>query len=258
MVNKRTERLEKLLVLAKASPTVSRKYEHLVCVGGLTEANEWRRIYPVPWKIFFGGRFKKKSWIEYEMQDNVSFDHRPESRKVNLNRNFTSLGGESFKEIKKRLDEKLTTLERLKKTGHSKASMGVVKPYEIVDFVEEDSSRYLKLKNKQKQQTLDGRSAIEIFIPKKTFSYVFKCSRECPKPHKITCEDWELTELYRKLQNRLNEGKYGSQEEVYGKIKDKFLSLTSKKDFYFILGTHFRFNTYIIISVIYPKKSDVY
>ena len=65
MVNKRTERLEKLLVLAKASPTVSKKYEHLVCVGGLTEANEWRRIYPVPWKFFFGGGFKKKSWIEY-------------------------------------------------------------------------------------------------------------------------------------------------------------------------------------------------
>ena len=62
MVDKRTERLEKLLVLAKASPTVSKKYEHLVCVGGLTEANEWRRIYPVPWKIFFGGKFKKKSW----------------------------------------------------------------------------------------------------------------------------------------------------------------------------------------------------
>ena len=72
------------------------------------------------------------------------------------------------------------------------------------------------------------------------------------------CEDWELTELYRKLQTRLNEGKYGSPEEVYRKIKDKFLSLTSKKDFYFILGTHFKYGTYIIISVIYPKKSDVY
>ena len=58
------------------------------------------------------------------MQDNVSFDHRSESRKVNPNRNFTSLGGESFKEIKKRLDEKLTTLEKLQKIGHSKVSMG--------------------------------------------------------------------------------------------------------------------------------------
>ena len=136
--------------------------------------------------------------------------------------------------------------------------MGVVKPYKILDFFEKDSSNYLKTKEKQKQQTLTGKSVVKLFIPKKTFSYVFKCSRECPRSHKIMCEDWELTALYRNLQTGLKEGKYGSQEEVYRKIKEKFLSLTSKKDFYFILGTHFRFNTYTIISVIYSKKSDVY
>ena len=94
------------LTFLQSRPTVSKKYEHLVCVGGLTEKNEWRRIYPVPWKVFFGSKFKEKSWIEYEMQENVPFDHRPESRKVNLKQDFTSLGDEPFKGIKKRLDEK--------------------------------------------------------------------------------------------------------------------------------------------------------
>ena len=71
-------------------------------------------------------------------------------------------------------------------------------------------------------------------------------------------EDWELTELYRKLQLSFEEGQ-GSQEEVYQKIKDKFfVDLPNKRDFYLILGTHFRFGTYIIVSVIYPKKADTY
>ena len=61
---------EKLIVLGKACPIISKKYEHLVCVAGITDKGEWRRIYPVPWEVFWKGnttRFKKKAWIEYEL-----------------------------------------------------------------------------------------------------------------------------------------------------------------------------------------------
>lgn len=57
---------ERLLVLAKAVPEISSKYEHLVCIAGITEAGKWRRIYPIPWKIFWKSssrNFKKKYWI---------------------------------------------------------------------------------------------------------------------------------------------------------------------------------------------------
>ncbi|MDE1768833.1 MAG: hypothetical protein KGH67_04430 [Candidatus Micrarchaeota archaeon] len=50
---------EKLLVLAKAAPEISSKYEHLVCVAGITESGEWRRIYPIPWKIFWESSSKE-------------------------------------------------------------------------------------------------------------------------------------------------------------------------------------------------------
>jgi len=62
-------KIERLLVLAKTYPIVSQKYEHLVCIAGLAEDNEWR-IYPVPWQLFWKGseqKFKKKIWIEYEL-----------------------------------------------------------------------------------------------------------------------------------------------------------------------------------------------
>jgi hypothetical protein len=136
--------------------------------------------------------------------------------------------------------------------------MGIIKPI-IIDFVEEDNSHYKKEKNKQEQQTLTGGSVVRIDIPKKIFSYIFKCSKDCPKRHKIMCEDWELLALYRNCEKYRKEGVYKTKKEVIEKVKQRFLyELPKKKDFYFMVGTHYRFNKYIIVSVIYPKKTDIY
>jgi hypothetical protein len=77
--------IEELLVLAKAIPTVSKKYEHLICVAGITREGRWRRIYPIPWEVFINKHehyFKKKQWIKYKLRENKSSDGRPESRKI--------------------------------------------------------------------------------------------------------------------------------------------------------------------------------
>lgn len=44
---------ESTLVLAKAYPVVSSKYEELVCVAGITSTGQWRRLYPIPWEVFW-------------------------------------------------------------------------------------------------------------------------------------------------------------------------------------------------------------
>jgi hypothetical protein len=92
---------ERLLVLAKATPEISSKYEHFVCVAGITESGEWRRIYPIPWKIFGKSsykNFKKKSWIEYELESEVPSDHRPESRKIKYD-SIVPLGRAKYQDI---------------------------------------------------------------------------------------------------------------------------------------------------------------
>ncbi len=251
---------EKLCVLAKTYPNVSKKYYHLVCVGGFTQNFKWRRIYPVPWKMFWENQtsFKKKSWIEYETQSDVPSDHRSESRKV-IDTSIKSLGDAKFKEINDFLRENITTMEKLTAINHRKVSMGVIKPYKILNFVQEPNEHYEKNIQKQAQQTLDGGSAVKIDILPKTYSYVFYCSPDCKTKHKIMCEDWELGQLYRNCEKFREQGKYKDEKEVFEKIREKFLdTLPKKKDFYFIVGTHYRFTTYMIISVIYPKKNDVY
>jgi hypothetical protein len=40
----------RLLVTVKAYPSVSTKYNELVCCAGITEDRQWVRIYPVPYR----------------------------------------------------------------------------------------------------------------------------------------------------------------------------------------------------------------
>ncbi|MCJ7570752.1 MAG: hypothetical protein MUO82_02585 [Candidatus Thermoplasmatota archaeon] len=250
---------ERLLVLGKACPIISKKYEHLVCIAGITDGGEWRRIYPVPWEVFWRGqdtRFKKKTWIEYELESVDPSDHRPESRKV-ISQSIRQMDESSFAEIKNILDQKLTSLEYLDNKKQTEISLGVIKPI-ITGFVADDNTHYLELLENQKQQTLFGDSVILIDLPKKEFRYRFNCSgsNDC-SGHEMLCIDWELGELYRNCENYRKLGKYPDEKTVLEKVKQRMLDDMNKKpELYFIVGTHNRWGTYMVISIIYPKKAN--
>lgn len=249
---------ERLLVLGKSSPIVSKSYEHLVCIAGITEKGEWRRIYPIPWKAFWktsGTKFKKKSWIEYELVSDKPSNHRVESRKLYW-KSITPLHEEKFSTIKKLLDERLTTLEDLQSRSHREVSLGVIKPI-IKDFREDEHKHYEELKRKQTQLDLSGESVVKIAIPEKQFSYVFDCNPSGCGGHDIMCEDWELGELYRHCEAYRKKGKYPDRKTVFEKVKRRMVDdMLEKKELYFIVGTHNVYGTYLIISLLYPKKTD--
>ncbi|AEF96526.1 hypothetical protein [Methanotorris igneus] len=242
---------ERLLVLAKAAPVQSAKYRYLVCVAGITESGEWRRIFPIPWEVFSGkskNKFTKKQWIEYELVEDKSPDGRPESRKIKK-QSITPLHTESYKSIKKLLEERLTDMETLQNKKRQECSLGVVKPI-IKDMVWTD--REVSSKDDVTQLTLDGTEFIRLEPLDKKFQYVFKCSPTCPTEHKIMCEDWEIEELYRKLKKKYDENK------ACNLVRDKFLNkIYYEGHTYFIVGTHNRWNTWLIVSVLYPKKEDL-
>ncbi len=69
----------KVLITVKTYPTISGKYEELVCTAGFTEDGKWIRIYPIPFrKIAYDQQYKKHEWIEINLVKNKS-DFRPES-----------------------------------------------------------------------------------------------------------------------------------------------------------------------------------
>ncbi len=249
---------ERLLVLAKAAPEISKKFEQTICIAGITDGGHWRRIYPIPWKVFWtkaGTRFRKKSWIEYELESDDPSDHRPESRKIDYS-SITPLRPADFHEIEKLLRARLTTIEAIEAKGTKTASLGVVEPIEVHDYLPTDNVHYRDLVTRQAQVDLFGNRVIQLDIPKYKYRYRFKDDVD-GRIHETLCEDWEAAELYRHCEAYRREGKYKDEDEVHEKVKDKMLRAIFRYDHvYFIVGSHYRFNTYMIVSVVYPRKSD--
>jgi len=249
---------ERLLVLAKATPEISKKYKELICVAGITDKGEWRRIYPVPWEVFWEGRatkFKKKHWIEYELEDESPSDHRPESRKIK-HETIKLLGEAKFSEIEGLLKGKLSTIENLEQLGPKVQSLGVVRPVKIKDFQAVDNEHYEELLRMKSQTTLDGNSAIRIDIPRYKYKYTFADDLE-GREHNIICEDWEVSELHRNCEKYRAQGKYRDEKEVQEKVKERMLLILQNDRAYFIVGTHFRFPTFLVVGVVYPRKADL-
>jgi len=240
---------EKILVLVRAMPQESRKYGHTVCVAGINDKGEWRRLYPFQFK--YGERkisFRKKDMIAVELDDPDN-DKRKESRKVKSHINLNDQ--KTPEEVRKIIIPFITSLKEL---DDKKASLGVVKP-EILDF--EVKVHNTEIMDDQKHLSLlaegfmETREKVKLPIEAR---YIFKCSgkHECgcnKKPHKITLIDWELNELARSIMKTEKDKKIIEQ-----KIKDKFLTWMRTRDMYFFMGTQFRWQTWLIIGIFYPAK----
>ena len=114
---------EKVLVLVRATPEESRKHDHLVCVAGINENDQWRRLYPFMFSYGEGLiNFRKKDTIEVTLA-NPDNDKRRESRKVahhqNLNLPLSDDG------VRERILPLVSSIEKL---SEENASLGVIKP----------------------------------------------------------------------------------------------------------------------------------
>lgn len=237
---------ERILVLVRAIPEKSERYGYLICVAGINERNEWRRLYP--FKFSYGERlvdFGKKDLINVILADPDN-DKRRESRKVTTHENLNSQLNDE--EVLQRIVPMVSSIEKLKKEN---ASLGVIKPELTgIDVIINSSDIY-------DEQTyfslvddyLDLEKREKVKMPVE-LRYQFKCKDEpeC-KGHNIILIDWELNELARNLMRTENDKKI-----IEDKIKNKFFDFMKTRDLYFFMGTHFRFGTWIIIGLFYPQK----
>lgn len=144
--------LTKVLITVKTYPSISTKYDELVCTAGFKEDGTWVRIYPIPFrKLDFEDRYEKYQWIEIDLIRNRS-DFRPETyrpkdtdfvnikplEKINTDNNW-----QKRKEIVLKNGFK-TNLTELIQDAHNKSictSLAVFKPKQILDFVVEKTER---------------------------------------------------------------------------------------------------------------------
>ncbi len=268
--------LTRILIAVKTYPTLSEKYDELVCTAGFREDGTWIRIYPIPFrKLDYENQYQKWQWIEIDITKNTS-DFRPESyRPVDIDKPFIvgdKVGTDNNWAARKRIImnkvyTNMTELIQNAKDEKDGTSLAILKPKKVLDFVWEPCDREWDIKKlstieaNQVQQNLFEEAEVKRFfkvvhkLPYK-FSYVF--TTEDGIERTLMIEDWELGQLY---WNCLK--KYNKNEAIAcQKVKERYFDhMVNKCDLYFFMGTTRKFhkiapNPFIIIGTFYPPKGD--
>jgi len=248
----------KVLISVKAYPTLSSKYDELVCTAGFDEDGNWIRIYPIPFrKLDDYSKFKKYQWIELDLIKNSS-DFRPESYKpTNIDKITPGdwLDSEKGKWTKRKefvLKNVYTDMSQLISEAKDKdicTSLAIFKPNEILDFKIEEVDRNW---SEDKIKKIKARSEqFNLFDDSDNFFKVVK-----KLPCKLMIEDWEIGMLFWKTLRRHSGNELKACEDVKKKYFDDF---AKTKDLYLYLGTtrEFHFmapNPFVIVGTFHPMK----
>ena len=265
--------LNKVLIAVKTYPTLSSKYDELVCTAGFLEDGSWIRIYPIPFrKLEYERRYSKYDWIEIDLVKNTG-DFRPESHKPwSIESAFNVVGhidtANSWQERKTfALKNVYTNLEQLITEAKDKniaTSLATFKPSEILEFVIEpverewDKEKLTNLKAKAQQMQLfqNAENPFEVVnkLPYK-FSYRFK--DDAGTVSKLMIEDWEIGALYWKMLGKYDG--YDKETKACADVRKKYwddFALT--KDLHLFLGTVYENhaknypNPFVIVGTFHP------
>ena len=261
---------KKILITVKTYPTLSSKYDELVCTAGVTENGEWIRLYPVPFRqLEFDKQYKKYQWVEVEVEKRTE-DPRPESYKplnidemvhcghVDTKDNWSLRKSLVLKNVYEEMDKLIAANK-----NDSGLSLAVFKPTEITDFTIEpcdrewDKKKLSEIKARANQLDLFGEKSDNPFevVQKLPYTFRYKFKDINGRESHIMVEDWELGQLF------WNCLKSSGESVACEKVKQKYLEEFRKKDLYFYMGTTRRFdgwskNPFLIIGVFYPPKTS--
>ncbi len=147
------------------------------------------------------------------------------------------------------------TLNQLKSLFDSdRTSLGIVRPTKVIDLeVRPTAESDWKPEWRQlfSQKTLFGAPQKPLRKLPYSFHYVFECE-DSEKPHTAMCEDWEVGALFLKESERL-----GSDEAAAQSVRAKFFDeiCGSNKDTRFFMGTHFPYNTWLVLGLFWPPRA---
>jgi hypothetical protein len=264
--------LTKVLIAVKTYPTLSSKYDELVCTAGFLEDGSWIRVYPIPFrKLEYDKQYSKYDWIEVDLEKNTSDfrleSHKPKSIETAFNI-VEHLGTEDSWRLRKEFVLKnvhtnMTELIAQAKDTTKYTSLAVFKPKEILDFKIEkvdrewDKKKLDTLKAKAQQLNLfqNSDNPFEV-VQKLPYKFSYKFTSDDDTERTMMIEDWEIGQLYWNCLKRHEGNEAMACEDVRKKYFDDF---AKTKDLYLFLGTTREFhliapNPFVIIGTFHPKK----
>lgn len=251
----------KVLITVLTYPHPSQRHQELVCTAGITDSGDWVRLYPIDLRYRPNHqKFRKYQWIEVGLAPRGSGnDNRRESRQPDLDSikvMSEPLSTENGWEARRLIIDKLPheTLLRFREMYDTdKTSLGIVRPFEVLDLTIEPAEREWKpeWESALRQFNLFQGPPKELKKLPFKFSYVFRCEDTGDRPHTAMIEDWELGVLFFREVERL-----GSEEAAAKSVKVKFLDeiCGPSKDTRLFMGTVFPYNTWVVIGTFWPPR----
>lgn len=236
---------KKVLIIGRASPEPSKKHIETVCTGGITEAGELLRLYPIPLRYLEEDqKYRQWSWAEFEVQKSPS-DKRKESYIVREG-GITVLGqvdseSERFHLLRKGLVSDRETLDFLRK--RDRTSIGLIE-IAVEGFIGRTSR-----KEWRKDKPYINQS--HLYVDKKPLEQplmevqiYFRCVNNTGcKGHKCILIGWEYSEAIRSFVT-----KYGTLDGAFMRLKqalEERYKNPAKRTFA-LMGTHFKHGSWML------------
>ena len=253
---------KRVLVTVKAYPQPSKAYRETVCVAGVTDEGKWIRLFPVTFRsLAEGAKFKTYAWITVQAWKTPR-DPRPESYHIepdSINVESIVAPGKDWMNrwdiLRPLVSPSLEALRARQK--QDKASLGLIKPREILDLVIEpaeeqkwSSADLEKLLRQSLFDTEEQGHPLRLLekIPYR-FAYRFLCDDPACTGHNLSIISWEVMESFRRWQT-----KYG--EDWQRKFREKYWDFMLQRDLHFYVGNMASHPTsWLIIGLYYPPCS---
>ncbi len=247
---------KRVLVVVKAYPNPSKKYEETVCCAGIDlKTGQWIRLYPIPFRdLDESKKFSKYTIIDVQCEKAIR-DRRIESYRVNSDSIRIIKTLDTSQGWRKRKQILLPTVSQsfchILSEVKQNRSLGMFKPIEVSFSVQKaDAFNSVKRHACYTQLSFFNKQKKEIEKIPYDFYYHFKCQNEpdCPG-HQLKIIDWEIGQAYRAWRKICP-----TQENLLLKLREKWLYIvSSSKDAYFIVGNlHFPRKQFMILGVFYP------
>jgi hypothetical protein len=223
---------DECFILIKALPHRSSKYFETVCCAGIGRDGNWRRQYPVPFRILNDTQqFKRWDWIEYDYIRSPN-DTRKESQKVIP---------ESLKVGKNvKQSERSSILSPKIRSSFGEAnsfgeSLTLLRPSNLEIIAQKKSDSEIANEQQKHAALADQMSLFDSTAkPLKTCPMIFKAkwTDNDGKTRTHECDDWETSAAYNRF------------ERMYGPV-DALRNLKEKyEEQYFKAGLVLGFSTH--------------
>lgn len=232
-------------MLVKALPHVGDKHGETVCCAGVTKEGKWRRLFPVNFRSLEKEKqFNRWDWIEYQWRAPRS-DRRPESRHVQEN-SIRVLHPLPPRERHRLLER---TLRRsVVQASEAGESLTLIRPLEPAFFFEPKTSERIK---EQAEEYQGAASQLSFFAndtrPLAPCPFEFKFRYRLPDGQLriATCEDWETSATYFRLEKRLGVA------AALARMSEIFNQHYPSAGMAFAMGTHSRFpKTWLLVGIL--------